>query len=71
MTIQSTVQIGRVIRDGVMFNVKNWTHNMTDADLLMDAVQDLFALRAEREIDYLLVGGIVILYMWKAGIRRI
>jgi predicted nucleotidyltransferase len=62
MTIQSTAQIGRIIRDGVVFDVKNWMHNMTDADSLIDAVQDLFALLEEREIDYLLVGGIAILY---------
>jgi hypothetical protein len=59
------IERGRAIRDGVVFDVKNWTHNMTDADSLIDAVQDLFALLEEREIDYLLVGGVPSSTMWK------
>lgn len=62
MTIQSTEQIGRVIRDGVVFDVKNWTHDMTDSDSLIQAVQDLFDLLEQRKIDYVLIGGIAILY---------
>lgn len=62
MTLQSTAQIGRIIRDGVVFDVKNWTQDMSNSNQLIDAVQNLFALLKQRRIDYVLVGGIAILY---------
>ncbi|MEZ4638259.1 MAG: hypothetical protein R2856_25430 [Caldilineaceae bacterium] len=62
MTVQSTAQIGRIIRDGVVFDFKNWTQDMSNSNQLIDAVQNLFALLKQRRIDYVLVGGIAILY---------
>jgi len=62
MTIQSSVQIGNVIRNAVVFNVKNWLGGMMNSDSLIQSVQDFFAVLELRKIDYVLVGGIAILH---------
>jgi hypothetical protein len=62
MTIQSSVQIGNVICNAVVFNVKNWPGGMMNSDSLLQSVQDFFALLEQRKIDYVLVGGIAILH---------
>ena len=62
MTIQSSVQIGDVIRNAVVFNVKNWLGGTMNSDSLIQSVQDFFAILEERKIDYVLVGGIAILH---------
>lgn len=62
MTIQSSAQIGNVIRNAVVFNVKNWAGDMMSSDSLIQSIQDFFALLEERKIDYVLVGGIAILH---------
>jgi len=62
MTIQSSVQIGNVIRNAVVFNIKNWIGGMMNSDSLIQSVQDLFAVLEQRKIDYVLVGGIALLY---------
>jgi len=59
MTIQSSTQIGNVIRNAVVFNVKNWLGDMANSDSLLQSVQDLFAVLEQRKIDYVLVGGIL------------
>lgn len=62
MTIQSSVQIGDVIRNAVVFNVKNWQGGAMNSDSLIQSVQDFFAVLENRKIDYVLVGGIAILH---------
>jgi hypothetical protein len=62
MTIQSSIQIGNVIRNAVVFNVKNWLGDMMNSDSLIQSVQDFFAVLEQRKIDYVLVGGIAILH---------
>jgi hypothetical protein len=62
MTIQSSVQIGDVIRNAVVFNVKNWQGGAMNSDSLIQSVQDFFAVLETRKIDYVLVGGIAILH---------
>jgi predicted nucleotidyltransferase len=61
MTIQSSVQIGNVIRNAVVFNIKNWPGGMMNSDSLNQSVQDFFTLLEQRKIDYVLVGGIAVL----------
>jgi len=69
MTIQSSAQIGNVIRNAVVFNVKNWPGSpdgsrrggMMNPDSLIQSVQDLFTVLEQRKIDYVLVGGIALL----------
>jgi len=62
MTIQSSVQIGNIIRNAVVFNVKNWLGGTMNSDSLIQSVQDFFAVLEQRKIDYVLVGGIAILH---------
>ena len=62
MTIQSSTQIGSVIRNAVVFNIKNWLGGMMNSDSLIQSVQDFFTLLEQRKIDYVLVGGIAILH---------
>jgi hypothetical protein len=62
MSIQSSVQIGQVIRNAVAFNVKNWLGGRMASDSLIQAVEDLFDLLEKRTIDYVLVGGIALLH---------
>lgn len=62
MSIQSSVQIGQVIRNAVAFNVKNWLGDRMASDSLIQAVEGLFDLLEKRTIDYVLVGGIALLH---------
>ncbi len=55
------VDIGEVIRNGVVFNLRNWQEGPVDSDKLTKAVSRLFALLNERKIDYVLVGGVAML----------
>ena len=62
MTIQNSVQIGNIIRNAIVFNAKNWPGGKMNSDSLFQSVQDFFAVLEQRKIDYVLVGGIAILY---------
>lgn len=62
MTIKSSAQIGNVIRNAVVFDVKNWPGDMMNSDSLIQSVQDLFAVLEQRKIEYVLVGGIALLH---------
>lgn len=62
MTIQSSLQIGTVIRNAVVFNVKNWLGDIINSDSLIQSVQDFFTVLENRNIDYVLVGGVAILH---------
>ncbi len=62
MSIQSSVQIGIIIRNAIVFNVKNWPDGMMNSDSLIQSVQDFFAVLEHRKIDYVLVGGIAVLH---------
>lgn len=62
MTIQSSDQIGKVIRNAVAFNVKNWVGDIASSDSLFQSVQSLFEILRERSIDYVLAGEIATLH---------
>jgi hypothetical protein len=62
MTVQSSTQIGNIIRNAVAFNIKNWAGSMMNSDSIIQSTQDLFAVLEQRKIDYVLVGGIALLY---------
>src|SRR5215208_5306401 len=55
------VQIGEVIRNAVLFNPSNPQDGLMNSDSLIDTVGRFFTLLSEREIDYVLVGGIALL----------
>ena len=60
-TILRRVHIGNVIRNAIVFNFKNWRGDDINTDPLLHAVARLFSLLRERNIEYLLVGGIALL----------
>lgn len=62
MTIQSSEDIGNVIRNAVVFNVRNWLGEAMDTDSLLRSVKSLFELLENKQIDYVLVGGVALLY---------
>jgi len=62
MAIRSSANIGTVIRDAVAFDIKNWSGAVMNSDSLLQSVQALFALLEQRQIAYVLVGGIALLY---------
>jgi hypothetical protein len=53
--------IGQIVRNGVMFDMKNWDGNAFNPESLPGAVDRLFGLFEERGTAYLLVGGIALL----------
>jgi hypothetical protein len=61
MSIQSTFQIGSVLRNAVVFDFKNSPSDFMKADSLLTLVDRLFSLLEERKIDYAMVGGVALL----------
>lgn len=57
----SRVHVGEVIRNAVAFNFKNQDVRIVNADSLFADVERLFDLLHDREVDYLLVGGVAML----------
>jgi hypothetical protein len=55
------VNIGEVIKNGVLFDMKNWSSDLSNAEQLPDIIENLFNLLSERKIHYILVGGIALL----------
>ncbi len=54
-------EISDIICNGVLFDMKNWGDAPLDVNQLPGAVERLFTILTERQIDYLLVGGIALL----------
>ena len=57
----NTVHIGNVIRHAIVFNFMKPDAEVMNAEALLEAVAQLFKLLHERQIDYLLVGGVAML----------
>jgi len=53
--------IGEVIRNAVLFNPGNHQERLMNSDFLIETVARFFALLRERQIEYVLVGGIALL----------
>src|SRR5262245_35129545 len=59
--VTNPVHIGHVIRNAIVFNFSNSLGGAVTTDSLLQTVSSLFALLDERQIEYLLVGGIALL----------
>lgn len=57
-----TPNIGKVVHNGIVFNFSNWRDNIVDSNTIPQAISRLFTLLHDRQIDYLLVGGIALLH---------
>jgi hypothetical protein len=55
------ISIGKVIREALAFDPKNWGKGEFNADSIPDVVSDLLVLLDERKINYVLTGGIALL----------
>ncbi len=62
MSLQSSLQIGEIIRNAVVFDMKNWLGEPMNSDSLIQTVQDLFSLLEERRVEYVLAGGVALLH---------
>lgn len=56
-----TTIISEIIKNGIIFDVKNWSKKIMNTDNLLIAVDNLFNIFEAQKIDYLLVGGIALL----------
>ncbi len=56
-----TAAIGEIIRNGILFDVKNWSTAMPEEDAFFQTIEILFDALADRKINYLLVGGVALL----------
>ncbi len=59
--VTNRVHIGDVIRNAIVFNFKNSRGGAVNTDTLLQTVAHLFKLLDDRQVDYLLVGGIALL----------
>lgn len=58
---QKPIHIGKVVRNALLFNFKNPRGATVTDSSILETVDHLFALLADRRIGYLLVGGIAVL----------
>jgi hypothetical protein len=61
LSTKPKVHIGKVIQNAVIFNFRNLRKDTVNSESLLESVARLFTLFKEREIEYLLVGGIALL----------
>ena len=59
--ISPRVHIGEVIRNAVLFNPANQREHLMNSNSLIETVGRFFSLLSERQIEYVLVGGIAML----------
>ncbi len=58
---EAKISISDVIRNAIVFNFNNWPRGLANFENVLQAVPRLLALLDERQIEYLLVGGIALL----------
>ena len=58
---QPPLAIGEIVRNGIAFDLKNWGGQSMNDDDLKIMVERLFALLNERQVHYVLVGGVALL----------
>lgn len=55
------VKIGEIVKNGIIFDVKNWQNKIMNTNNLLNDIDDLFKALKQRKINYLLVGGVALL----------
>ncbi|MGB7415967.1 MAG: hypothetical protein WA902_17320 [Thermosynechococcaceae cyanobacterium] len=56
-----TFAVETILENGIVFDMKNWSSELFDSEALPALVDRLFSLLANRNVDYVLVGGIALL----------
>lgn len=60
-TIETPVDIGKVIQNGIVFDFKNWVTSPMNSSAIPQTINRLFDLLQQRNISYVLVGGVALL----------
>lgn len=55
------VAISEIVKNGIAFDLKNWQKEMSNIENLTEFIETIFDTLNERNIDYLLVGGVALL----------
>ena len=53
--------ISEIVKNGIIFDMKNWGNDQSGIGGVSENIDRLFALLQQRDINYLLVGGIALL----------
>ncbi|NET48892.1 MAG: nucleotidyltransferase family protein, partial [Merismopedia sp. SIO2A8] len=61
MNKSTTLDISEIVKNGILFDIKNWPTVMSEDTRFADIIQQFFGMLSEREINYLLVGGVALL----------
>ncbi len=56
-----TVAISEIVKNGILFDLKNWYQGMSNGDTFIQTIENLFDTITERKINYLLVGEVALL----------
>lgn len=68
--IDLPVAISDIIRNGIVFDFKNWHQESMNGDDLKSTVAHMFSLLDKRQVDYVLVGGVALLQYTASSILR-
>ncbi len=55
------VAISEIVKNGILFDLKNWHQGMSNQDNFVQSIENLFDTLSDRKINYLLVGGVALL----------
>ncbi len=47
-----------ILKNGVIFDIKNWSRVLSSAEKLPDIIDKLFSILSDRKVDYIAVVGI-------------
>jgi hypothetical protein len=61
MELIMVAAIGEIVKNGIVFDLKNWQKGMSNPDKFVQFIENIFDTLAERRINYLLVGGLALL----------
>jgi len=53
--------ISEIVKNGILFDLKNWQKGMSNTDQFVQFIENIFDTLTDRNIDYLLVGGVALL----------
>ena len=53
--------ISEIVKNGILFDLKNWEKGMSNTDQFVQFIENVFDTLTDRNIDYLLVGGVALL----------
>ncbi|MGB9673813.1 MAG: hypothetical protein ACPL3P_06705 [Anaerolineales bacterium] len=62
MSLSDSGQIGEIIQNAHTFNPRNWQGNPMTSNPLISSAQKFFEILEQRQIKYILAGGIALLY---------